>query len=152
MGSVATAAAGPLSIVSAGMSIASGFAKGEGDQAAAEYQASKLKKSAEYGRLAAKQTGTQMQENLNLQLQNIDAVRVAAGVDPNSPTSLALKDKTAMIGDRTRNIQVGNIMAQAAQNEADATYTQAAGEYAYKMDVLGGFTGAAGKLSQTKWG
>jgi hypothetical protein len=148
----AAAAAGPLSAVSPIMSIASGFMKGQGDEAAADYQANKLRVSAEYARGAAKETDAQMRENLNLQLQNIDAVRAAANIDPTSPTTAALKDRTAMIGDRSRSIQVGNIMAQAAQNEADANYTEQAGKFAYSMDILGGATNAAGTLSKTKWG
>lgn len=152
MGNAASAAAGPLSAVSSVLSIGSGFLKGEGDQAAADFQSEKAKRSAEYGRLAATQTDAQMRENLNIQLGNIDAVRAAAHVDPNSPTSIAIKDRTQMVGDRARSIQVGNIMAQAAQDEADSQYFQQAGQFAYGMDVIGGFTNAAGTLAKTKWG
>jgi hypothetical protein len=148
----AAAAAGPLSAVAPVLSVASGFMKGQGDEAAADFQANKLRVSAEYARGAAKETDAQMRENLNLQLSNIDAVRAAAGIDPTSPTTAALKDRTAMIGDRSRSIQVGNIMAQAAQNEADANYTEQAGKFAYSMDIVSGFTGAANTLSKTKWG
>lgn len=148
----AAAAAGPLSAVSSVMSVAGGVLKGQGEQSADDFQAAKLKRSAEYARGAAAETDTQMRENLNLQLSNIDAVRAAANIDPTSPTTAALKDRTAMIGDRSRSIQVGNIMAKAAQDEADSKYMTEAGEFAYKMGVLGGVTGAAGKIAQTKWG
>jgi arginine utilization protein RocB len=146
------AVAAPLAIASSGLSIASGFLKGDADQAADEYQAQKARTAAEYAKTAADQTDAQMRENLNTQLENIDAVRAASGADPTSPTSEAVKGRTAMIGDRARSIQVGSIMAQAQQDEADANYLEQAGQSAYDMDVLGGFTGAAGKLAGTKWG
>lgn len=145
-------AAGALSVASSGLSIVSGFMKGEGDEAAANYQSEKLKRAAEFARTSASQTDAQMRENLNIQLSNIDAVRAAAGADPTSPTTAALRDRTAEIGDRARSIRVGNIMAQASQDEADARYAEQAGQFAYKMDVLGGFTDAAGTLAKTKWG
>lgn len=148
----AAAAAGPLSAVSSVMSVAGGILKGQGEQSADDFQAAKLKRSTEYAKGAAVETDTQMRENLNLQLSNIDAVRAAANIDPTSPTTAALRDRTAMIGDRSRSIQVGNIMAKASQDEADSKYMTEAGEFAYKMGVLGGVTGAAGKIAQTKWG
>lgn len=148
----AAGAAGPLSAVSPALSIVSGIMKGEGEQSADDFQAAKLKRSAEYAKGAAAETDTQMRENLNLQLSNIDAVRAAANIDPASPTTAALKDRTAMIGDRSRSIQVGNIMAKAAQDEADSNYLTQAGSFAYKMGALGGVAGAAGTVAKTNWG
>lgn len=144
----AAGAAGPLSAVSPALSIVSGIMKGEGEQSADDFQAAKLKRSAEYAKGAAAETDTQMRENLNLQLSNIDAVRAAANIDPSSPTTAALKDRTAMIGDRSRSIQVGNIMAKAAQDEADSNYLTQAGSFAYTMGALGGVAGAAGTVAK----
>ncbi|MCK1718864.1 hypothetical protein [Bradyrhizobium sp. 141] len=146
MGAAATAMSG----VSAVTSLASGIMQGEGEQAADEYKSAKAKKAAEYARTAATQTDAQMRENLNVQLENIDAIRAASHADPNSPTSIAIKDRTSMIGDRSRNIQVGNIMAQAAQDEADAQYFHEAGDFALKMGYMSGISGAAGKFAQMK--
>lgn len=132
-------------------SVAGGVMKGEGDQAAADYQSAKLEKAAQYGRLAADQTDAQMRENLNTQIGNIDAVRAAAGIDPTSPTTAALRDRTEMLGGRDRSIQVGNILAKANQDQADAAYTKEAGSYAMGMDILGGIAGGAGKIAGTNW-
>lgn len=145
-------AAGPLSVAGPLLTVAAGVMKGEGDKSANDFQAGKLERAAEYGRLAGTQADAQMQENLNNQLSNIDAVRAAANIDPTSPTTAALKDRTAMIGDRTRSIQVGNIIAQAQQNEADAAYLHQAGSFALSMGALGGVTNAAGQLAKTNWG
>lgn len=144
------AAASAMSGVSAVTSLASGIMQGEGEQAADDYKSAKAKKAAEYARTAATQTDAQMRENLNTQLANIDAIRAAGHADPSSPTSIAIKDRTSMIGDRSRNIQVGNIMAQAAQDEADARYFSEAGDFALKMGVVSGISGAAGKFAQMK--
>lgn len=146
MGAAATAMSG----VSAVTSLASGIMQGEGEQAADDYKAAKAKRAAEYARTAATQTDAQMRENLNVQLANIDAIRAAGHADPSSPTSIAIKDRTSMIGDRSRNIQVGNIMAQAAQDEADSQYFKEAGQFAMTMGVVNGIAGATGKFAQMK--
>jgi hypothetical protein len=148
MGTVVSKAAGPLSAVSPIMSVASGFMKGSGDQAAADYQSEKSQIAAQYAKTAAVQTDAQMRENLNLQLGNIDAVRAASGVNPTSPSDVAVRDRMSMVGDRARSIQVGNIMAQAEQDEADAQYYKQAGQFAYNMDVAGGFTNAASSIAK----
>jgi hypothetical protein len=146
-----TAAAIPLALGSAVGSVASGVIKGQGDQEAANYQAEKADVAAQYAKGAAAETDTQARENLNIQLGNISAIRAAAGTNPTSPTGDAISSRTAFIGDRQRSIQVGNIMAQANQDEADATYLRQSGQYAYTQDILGGLTGAASTLSKTKW-
>ena len=135
----------------AGLSLASGIMQGSGTQAADDYQANKQRVAAEYARGAAAETDSQMRENLNVSLENIDAIRSAAGIDPTSPTTAALKQRAGMIADRQRSIQVGNIMAQAAQDESDANYLQQAGSFAYTQGIIGGIAGAAGKLAQTKF-
>lgn len=145
------AAAGPLAVASAGASLLSGVMQGEGQKAADDYQAQKLQRSAEIGRLAATQTDAQMTENLNTQLGNIDAVRTAQNADPTSPTSVAVRNRATMIGDRAKSIQVGNIMQQATQNEADAAYMHQAGDFALQMGIVGGVAGAANTVAKTKW-
>ena len=152
MGAAAGPAAGVASAVSPVMALASGVMQGEGQQAAEDYKAAKAKRAAEYARVAATQTDAQMRENLNTQLANIDAIRAAGHADPNSPTSIAIKDRTSMIGDRQRNIQVGNIMAQASQDEADAQYFKQAGDFALQMGWMNGASAAASKIASTKFG
>jgi hypothetical protein len=77
-----------------------------------------------------------MLEQENTQLGNIDAIRAAAGADPTSPTSYALKDRTAAIGDRNRSTAVDSILAQAQQDEADANYMKQAGDFALTSSYL----------------
>jgi hypothetical protein len=124
---------------------------GSATEAADEYQANKQRVAAEYAKASAAETSVQMRENLNTQLENISAIRAAQGTDPTSPTTAALTDRTGMMGDRARSIQVGNILAQAGQDEADATYLDQAGSFAYTQGIIGGIAGAAGKVAQTRF-
>lgn len=150
MGAAAGPAASVASAVSPVFALASGVMQGEGQQAADDYQAQKAQVAAEYAKTAATQTDAQMRENLNTQLGNIDAVRTAQNIDPTSPTSQAIRDRSQYIGDRSRAIQVGNIMAQASQDESDAQYLQQAGSFALNMGIASGITNAAGMIAKTK--
>lgn len=160
-------ASGPAALVSPAASIYAGLqssadkaqaanAQAAGENAGDQAQADRLDRAAEYGHAAAEETNAQLSENLNVQLGNIDAVRAAARVDPTSPTTAALSDRTDFMANRTRAIQVGNINAQADQNTSDATYLRSAGAYALKMGklgadatMLGGYAAAGDKIAKT---
>lgn len=129
---------GGASIASIGLTAFSAFEKGQGDEAAADYKAARLEQAARFGKVQAAQTDAQLSEQLNTTLGNIDAVRAAANIDPTSPTSAAIRDKQEFVSDRARTTSVNNILRQSAQNEADANYTRQAGDFAAKMDYLGG--------------
>jgi hypothetical protein len=134
MGSAA--GAGGTTLASLGFSIASDVMKGEGQQSADDFKAAQQERAATYGRLKAQQTDAQMLEQENTQLGNIDAIRAAAGADPTSPTSYALKDQTKFLGDRNRSTTVNNILAQAQSDEADANYMKQAGDFALTSSFL----------------
>lgn len=151
MGAAAAPIAAVSSLASIGLGAASSIEKGRGTQAADEYQAQRAEQAAEYGRTKAAQTDAQTRENLNITLGNIDAVRAAAGVDPSSPTTAALRDKTVELGDRARVTQVDNILAQATQDQNDAAYLHQAGRFAYGMGELSAAAGVAGGLAKTNW-
>ena len=139
------------SLASAGLSAASTIEKGKGQKAAGDYQAARDEQAAEYGRTKAAQTDAQARENLNVTLGNIDAVRAAAGVDPSSPTTAALRDRTSMLGDRARSIQVDNILAQSMQDQNDAAYMRSAGSYAMSMADLSAGATVAGGIAKTNF-
>lgn len=144
------AAAGGLSIASAGLSAYSTVLKGEGTQAADEYQAASLERAANVGKVKAEQTAGQMTEQLNNTLGRIDAVRAAAHADPTSPTGAAIRDTAEYQGGRQETITVDNILEQSNRDTADAAYLRAAGKYALQTSYVGaaaGFLGAAGKSS-----
>jgi hypothetical protein len=135
--------------MAAGLQAYGDYEKGKGTQAADEFQAAELQRAAEYGDLKAVQTNAQLTRNINLTLGHIDAVRAAARADPTSPTGAAVRDYTEQVGTEQKGIQVGNILAQVKQQEADAAYLRYAGnqallsgEIAAGADVLKGLGGA----------
>ena len=150
------AAAGPISAVSSiastGLSAIGLVTKSQGENAADQAQAARLDQAAQYGRAAADETDAQLRENLAVQLDNIDVVRAAAGIDPSSPTTAALRDRTTQIADRARSIQVGNIRAQADQNSADADYLRSAGAYALKIGQFNAGAAIAKGIAGTNFG
>lgn len=136
---VAAAALGGLAL-DAGSSIV----KGHGEKASQDFLSQRDKRAAELGRIKADQTDAARREELNTTLANIDVIRSAAGTDPLSPTALAVKGNETRIADRQRMTEVGNIRAQAAEDEATSAYRRQVGRYA----LLGGYLGAAGKLGR----
>jgi hypothetical protein len=131
-----SAIAAPLSFATLGLSAASDVMKGEGQKSADDFKAAQQERAATYGRLKAQQTDAQMLEQENTQLGNIDAIRAAAGADPTSPTSYALKDRTQFLGDRNRSTAVDSILAQAQQDDADANYMKQAGDFALTSSFI----------------
>lgn len=152
------AVAAPLGVISAVSSLASiglgaeaATAKGAGQKAADDYQAQRAEQAAIYAKTQAAQTDAGMRENLNITLDNIDAVRSAAGVDPSSLTTAALRDRSEVLGDRARTTKVDNILAQANQDTSDAAYLRSAGEFALQMGELNAAAGVAGSIAKTDW-
>jgi hypothetical protein len=135
------AAAAPIAmggqIASMGLSAYGKYVGGKGTQAADEYKAASLERSAQYGRLKASETSAQLLEHTNETLGNIDAIRVAAHTDPTSPTGAAVSDTQEYLGARARSIAVLNIQSQVDQEEADAEYLRKAGRFAFQMGELG---------------
>jgi hypothetical protein len=147
VGITATIASVGLAAGAAGLNYEGTVSKGKGEQAGDNAQADRLDRQAEYGRAAAAETDAQLRENLNVSLGNIDAVRAAQNTDPTSPTTAALRDRTAYIGDRARSIQVGNLNAQADQNESDADYLRQAGSFALSNSRVAALSGVLSSAS-----
>lgn len=133
----AAAAIGGLAL-DAGSSII----KGQGEAAGQEFMAARDRRAAEIGRIKADQTDAQLREELNTTLGMIDVTRAAANADPLSPTALAVKGEERRISDRSRQIKVQSIRAQAAEDEISANYR----DYAAKNALLGGYVGAGAKI------
>ncbi len=116
--------------------------KGQGEKASQDWMAARDQRAAELGRLKADQFDVNLREELNTTLANIDAIRLAAGTDPLSPTGLALKDKETSVSDRDRMTRVAGIRAQADDDEASAQYRRYAGNQA----LMGSYISAGSKV------
>lgn len=146
-GSAGSGASGG-SIASIGLQTYATLLKAQGTATADTYQADRLDKAAEYGDLKATQTGAQMTRNLNTTLGNIDAVRAAAGADPNSPTGQVVRDNQETIGDTNRGIVVGSIEAQSIQDRSDAAFYRKASSDALLSGDISAAAGVASAISK----
>src|SRR5580693_447353 len=110
------------SLASMGFQAMGSVETGMGEASADKYKAAVLQRSAQYGELAATQTGGQMTRSLNMTLGNIDAVRAAMRTDPTSPTGAAVRGQIEAVGMEQENIKVSSLRAQAQEDEANAAY------------------------------
>ena len=141
-----------FSLASMGLNFAGSMGRAGAEKAAADANAARLLRAADYGRTRANQTAAAMTEDLTSTLASIDAIRAASGADPTSPTTAAYRDRQEMLGTRKKNIQTTNIMAQAQQDESDAAYLKQSGQYAMDTGLLGGFGGLLKGFSSFNWG
>jgi hypothetical protein len=130
------AAAPILSIASIGFGGAGDVAKGKVVQSQAEagasqsdYDAQRSERAAEFGRINADEVDAQFREALNTTLTSIDAIRASSGIDPTSPTGLAIKENETRISDRDRLNKITSIRLQAEEDERSAKYSRSLAEY-----------------------
>jgi len=134
---VAAAAIGGMALDAGGSII-----KGYGEKAGQDHMAAQADRAAALGRIKADQTDAALRDELSTTLGNIDVIRAAGNTDPLSPTGMAIKAKEQQVSDRNRITAVGNIRAQADEQQSEAAYRRTAGKYA----LLGGYIGAGSKV------
>lgn len=123
--------AGALSLAATGLSA---FGKYDSTEQQAqsqaemdEFRAQQLQNQAEYGRAQANQTDAFLRGQLMRQIATQGAINASANIDPSSPTALAIGARTQGQGDQQRAIKVGDILAQASEDQTESgMYTQAA--------------------------
>lgn len=142
MGAAAPLAAG-ASVASLALTAAGDITKGNATQASDNFQADRATRAAQFGETQANLTDTTMRENLNTTLGNIEAVRGAANIDPSSPTTAALMDRSSELSDRQRMAAVGSIKQQSADDLASADYLRRAGDFAVTQSYLAAATDVA---------
>lgn len=102
--------------------------------------AERSKQNARMGELAAKQVSGQHTQRLNRTLGTVRAMQGARLMDPDSPTSAAIRESIRRDSEFVRDIQVGNHKLQAA---ADWQAADAYGRQARISLITGGFKTAA---------
>lgn len=136
------------SVASLGLTIASDITSGSGTKSADDFKAAQAERAAEFGITQANLTDVTMRENLNTTLGNIESIRSAANVDPSSPTTAALMDRSTALSDRQRTATVVTERAQAADDLASADYLKRAGDFAVKQSYLKSATDVASALAK----
>lgn len=128
---MATAAIAPIAI---GLSMASTMVAAYGESQGQKFQAAQAKQKAEAGRIAADQTDTVLNEELNSTLASIRSIRASSGADPNSPTTRAIMGEETRVQNRTRRIERGNRLRQANMDEAESKFLRQSA----RVTLLGG--------------
>lgn len=136
------------SVAGTGLSMMSSISKGQGTQAADQYQAQQLEEQAQAAQVAATQTAATSTQRLQVTLGNLDAIRAASGDDPSSPTTAALRDRASYLSNEQMGIQVGNYLSQANEDQAGASYLNRAGSFALDAAFMGAGGTALSALSK----
>lgn len=142
-------AAGGSSLLSLGLSAGSSIMQGLGQKSSLEMEADKAQRAAAFGRLQADLTDTSFRENLRNTLGNIDAIRAAGNVSPDSPTTAAVEDRARTLSERQRRASLLSIRSQVAENEAGAAYLREAGNYALLTSIVGAGAKVAKGIGQS---
>lgn len=157
--SMSIAAAG----LSAGSSIMSGFSKGASDAAAGESSylngmagAMQSALAAGVADLKATQTDTALRERLGSTLANISAMAASANLDPRSPTTQAIYNRTEGQAMNADAIIQSNLHFQSSMLRSSsimqAMGAQSALEQGYSnrdTDIINGILGAGGSLMKS---
>ena len=127
-----------------GLNVAGAVMKGMAGRDAAKHQMAQASRAAQYGQIQAQQAARAMSEQFQFSMANIEAVRAAAGQDPNSPTGAALTNYAQTQADRERVSKASNILTQVSEQQRAARfYQKSAGN-----QMLGGLLSAAGELAK----
>ncbi|MFG1331134.1 hypothetical protein V5F41_07750 [Xanthobacter autotrophicus] len=122
---------------------ASTMTKAYGESQGQGYQAAVAERDAQVARIQADQTDTQLREELNRTLSRVSSVRASAGVDANSPTTMAVMDEQKRVADRERRIRVGSLEMQANAKDDEAAFRRSAAKMALIGGTLDALTGMA---------
>lgn len=135
--------AAPLSLAATGLGAAASIFGGAARAQADTFLAQQAENAASIGKTQAAQTSAFMTQDLDRQIQNIQAIRASANVESDSPTGEAIVNSVRARGQQQIGIKVGNILNQAASDQAAQFYTQSASDA-----LIGGLLGGAGGLAK----
>jgi hypothetical protein len=124
-----------MGLVGVGLQVAGTLGKAKGQSDAYSFQSGQLTKAARAGRTAADQTDAALRDELETTVQNIRAIRASSGMS-DSPTSDAVIDKESEVSDRQRRIKVGNLRAQAEEDDKSAAFYRRAARNSLNVGYL----------------
>lgn len=140
--------AAAFSALSLGLGAVSAMSEANAKAAAAGHQAQQAEWAAQGARINANNTDTYYRDNLRQTLANIDAIRASAGVIPDSPTGLAIRDEQTRISNDQRIAKVTSIRSQANQDIADAQFYRTAADTYSGLGILKAADGVAMGLAK----
>ncbi len=124
-----------IGFLGVGLSLGGALAKGKGTSDSLSFQSEQATRNARAGRVAADQTDAYLRDELESTVSHIKAIRATAGM-VDSPTSEAVIQKESDVSDSQRRIKVGNMRAQADDDDRSATFLRRASRSALNMSYL----------------
>lgn len=124
-----------LGLVGIGFQVADALGKGKGRSDSLSFQSEQATRNARAGRVAADQTDAFLRDELESTVGNIRAIRASAGMT-DSATSDAVIEKQGEVSDSQRRIKVGNLRAQADDDERSAAFLRRASRSALNLSYL----------------
>ena len=135
-GGAASLALGPsLGLIGIGFNVIAGLAAGKAASDSLSYQSEQATRRARAGRVAADQTDAFLRDELESTVSHIRAIRASAGMT-DSATSDAVIEKQGEVSDSQRRIKVGNLRAQADDDERSAAYLRRAARSSLNLTYL----------------
>lgn len=128
-----------MSFASAGAGILQAgamIAQGNAARAAGEFNRRQYEAEADRAKTAGLQTSAQLREEFSNTLATLRTMRSARGLDPDSPTGVALEQKLQKNSDRNRTIQEFNYISQAEKNRLAGANEAAQGRAAQRLGYL----------------
>jgi hypothetical protein len=141
----ASAGGGGSSAAAAGSAVigaAADILGGASQYSAAKAEAKQYEQNARNAMIAADQRQGERMRDLQSTLSSIDALRTGRGLDPTSPTGVAIRERVDTDAQRAIGIDRTNALQQSSANYNAATAAKSAGKAAY----IGGFLKAGAKL------
>lgn len=124
-----------LGLVGIGFQVADALGKGKGRSDSLSFQSEQAERNARAGRVAADQTDAFLRDELESTVGHIRAIRASAGMT-DSATSDAVIEKQGEVSDSQRRIKVGNMRAQADDDERSAAYLRRAARSSLNLSYL----------------
>jgi hypothetical protein len=131
----AAGAGTPLGLVGLGFQVTPALGKGKAQSDSLAFQSDQATKAARAGRVAADQTDAFLRDELSTTVSHISAIRASAGLK-DSPTSDAIVANESEVSDNQRRIKVGNLKAQADDDEKSAAFLRKSARSALNMSYL----------------
>lgn len=123
-----------MAVLAGGASIAGGIS----DNAAARAEAKQYEENAKLAKLGAEQSAEERQRDLLSTLSSIRAITTSRGLDPSSPTQMAIADSLTREAGSAMSIDRLNSLNQQSQYHLGAATSRARG----RTSLLSGFLNA----------
>jgi len=122
----------------AAVTVTASLVKGRAAKNASDAEAEQFEENAKLAKLSADQMAEERQEDLLSTLSSIRAIRTSRGLDPSSPTGMAINDQLSKEANAGMSVDRINALKEASGMYGAASVSRARG----RASLLGGYLGA----------